>query len=63
MEFARQIVRASPDAVQSTKRALLLSKRCNSVQEAVSHHLQTPECYRVYSGHNYKVRDPGHTII
>ena len=51
---AEQIVANSPDAVQSTKHALLLSQKLNFT-ETVLTHAWSPHSKQVYKGANIKV--------
>ncbi|KIJ97039.1 hypothetical protein K443DRAFT_106217 [Laccaria amethystina LaAM-08-1] len=51
--IAQEIIQNSPDAVQSTKKGLLLSQRHN-FQEMVHTHVWSPESKRVYKGDNIK---------
>lgn len=52
--IAQEIIQNSPEAVQSTKKGLLLSQRHN-FQEMVLTHVWSPESKRVYKGDNIKV--------
>ena len=52
--IAQEIIQNSPEAVQSTKKGLLLSQRHN-FQETVHTHVWSPESKRVYKGDNIKV--------
>ena len=54
MSLAQQITANSPDAVQSSKVALLLSQKHN-FQETFTTHNMSPESRRVYKGANIKV--------
>ncbi|KAF8890099.1 enoyl-CoA hydratase [Infundibulicybe gibba] len=53
MAIAKQIIENSPDAVQSTKKGLLLSQRHN-FHETVFTHVWSAESKRVYRGDNIK---------
>jgi len=53
IQFARKIVQNSPDAVQCTKRALVLSQKHN-FEETVLTHTWSPETGRMYKGENIK---------
>jgi hypothetical protein len=55
IRVARQIVQNSPDAVQSTKRGLILSQKHN-FEEAVLTHNWAPETTQTYKGLNIKAR-------
>jgi len=55
IRVAQQITRNSPDAVQSTKRALLLSQS-HGFEDTVQQHVWSHEGKQVYSGANIKVR-------
>lgn len=52
--LAKEITKNSPDAVQSTKVALLLAQKY-SVEEAFRTHVWSMEAKRVYEGDNIKV--------
>ncbi len=54
IDLAKEITRNSPDAVQSTKVALLLAQKYG-VEEAFRTHVWSPEARRVYEGDNIKV--------
>ncbi|TCD62629.1 hypothetical protein EIP91_006613 [Steccherinum ochraceum] len=54
LEFARQINANSPDAVQSTKRALILNRQKADVEEVVATHLRSAESRRNYASENIK---------
>ncbi|KAH8099727.1 enoyl-CoA hydratase/carnithine racemase [Cristinia sonorae] len=54
LDFARQINLNSPDAIQSTKRALLLTRQKADVEDAVAAHVYSPEGKRSYLGDNMK---------
>ncbi|KAJ6612661.1 enoyl-CoA hydratase [Mycena sp. CBHHK59/15] len=51
--FAAQIVANSPDAVQSTKKGLLLAQK-HSYSEMVATHVRSPETVNTFQGHNIK---------
>jgi len=53
INLAQQICQNSPDSVQSTKKALLLSQS-HSYEEAVQSHALSLESKRVYNGSNIK---------
>ncbi|KAJ7104521.1 enoyl-CoA hydratase/carnithine racemase [Mycena belliarum] len=53
LAFASQIVANSPDAVQSTKKGLLLTQR-HSNEETVAVHVRSPETEATYMGENIK---------
>ena len=55
LDYARQIVQNSPDAVQSSKRALLLTKQKADVEDIVACHVRSPEGRRGFLGENIKV--------
>jgi enoyl-CoA hydratase/carnithine racemase len=57
LKLAQDIVANSPDAVQSTKRGLIISQRHN-VDETVKIHSLSPESTRVYKGENIQVCSP-----
>ena len=52
LAWAAQINEASPDSVQSTKRALLLSNRLGNVEDAVIAHLDSKESKRQFKSEN-----------
>ncbi|KAI0050588.1 ClpP crotonase [Auriscalpium vulgare] len=52
--WAKQIVANSPDAVQSTKRGLVLAAEHGNVERAVIAHAWSPESRRAYTGSNIK---------
>ena len=54
ISLAQQITSNSPDAVQSSKAALLLSQKHNFL-ETFTTHILSPESRRVYKGANIKV--------
>lgn len=55
LAIAKEVIANSPDAVQSTKEALLLSQKHN-LRDAFTTHVQSPTSTRVYKGDNIKVR-------
>lgn len=56
LSWANAIVRdSSPDAVQSTKRGILLAWQYSDVEEATVKHALSPESVRHYDGENIKV--------
>jgi enoyl-CoA hydratase/carnithine racemase len=55
IEWARQICQNSPDAVQSTKKALMLSQQLADVEDVVVTHMRSKEMLRVFKGQNIKV--------
>ncbi|KAJ3550613.1 hypothetical protein NM688_g5032 [Phlebia brevispora] len=55
LEWAQRIIENSPDAVQATKRALVLSKQIADVEEVVIRHTQSQEMLRQYGGDNIKI--------
>lgn len=59
---AKEITLNSPDAVQATKRGLLLSQEFGHSQMLFNHALGT-ECKRVYKGDNIKVRRQRHYVV
>jgi len=54
IEWARQITQNSPDAVQSTKRALIEAAKHGNVEQATFAHIWSPESGRSYRGENMK---------
>lgn len=54
IEWAKEICSNSPDSVQSTKRALLLTNQEADVEDVVASHLRSPEGERHYMGENIK---------
>lgn len=52
--FATRIVENSPDAVQSTKKALLLLHKYSN-EETVATHVKSPESKRAFRSENIKV--------
>ena len=57
IDWAREICQNSPDSVQSTKRALVLSNQLGDVEDVVVAHTRSKEMLRVYAGENIKVSD------
>ena len=57
IEWASRITQNSPDAVQSTKRALIEAAKHGDVEQATVAHLQSPESTRTYQGENIKVSE------
>jgi enoyl-CoA hydratase/carnithine racemase len=55
LAIAKELVANSPDAVQSTKEALLLSQKHNFHDTFVVH-VKSSASTRVYTGDNIKVR-------
>jgi 1,4-dihydroxy-2-naphthoyl-CoA synthase len=55
IKFAKQMNQNSPDAVQSTKKGLLIAQNYGH-RDAEAKHNWTPENTRVYKGENIKVR-------
>ena len=55
IEWARRITQNSPDAVQSTKRALIEAAKHGNVEQATLAHIWSPENGRSYQGENMKV--------
>ncbi len=53
LKLAQQIAANSPDAVQATKHALILSQSLGHT-EVVSSHVWSRHCGRVYNGENIK---------
>lgn len=54
LKMAERIVACSPDAVQSTKSALLLSQQTGSVAQAFTDHINSAVSDRVFKGENIK---------
>lgn len=54
LAFAKEITKNSPEAVQSTKTALLMSQE-HGVKEAFRTHIRSLEAKRVFDGDNIKV--------
>ena len=61
LAVAKEVVANSPDAVQSTKEALLLSQKHN-FDEAFKMHVGSSVSTRVYKGDNIKVRTFSHLL-
>jgi 1,4-dihydroxy-2-naphthoyl-CoA synthase len=55
IEWAFRITQNSPDAVQSTKRALIEAAKHGDVEQATLANIRSPESQRVYQGENIKV--------
>jgi 1,4-dihydroxy-2-naphthoyl-CoA synthase len=55
IKFAKQMCQNSPDAVQCTKKGLLIAQNCGH-HDAEANHNWAPESTRVYKGENIKVR-------
>ena len=55
LEWATQITQNSPDAVQSTKRGLVLAAQYAGVEHATVAHAWSLESKRAYGGENIKV--------
>ena len=55
IEWAFRVTQNSPDAVQSTKRALIEAAKHGDVEQATLAHIQSPESTRTYQGENMKV--------
>lgn len=62
LALAKEIVENSPDAVQATKKGLLLAQQHN-LQESVLTHAWSPESKLVYKGENIKVRMLSSTML
>ena len=56
LDWAREMVDNSPDAVQSTKRAILISLQHGNVEQATVANAWSAEARRLYKGENIKVR-------
>lgn len=56
LTWARDLVANSPDAVQSTKRGIVLAWQHGNVETATLAHAWAPESKRTYTGNNIKVR-------
>lgn len=56
LTWARDLVANSPDAVQSTKRGIVLAWQHGNVETATLAHAWAPESKRTYTGENIKVR-------
>ena len=54
IEWAKQLCQNSPDAVQSTKRALVLTNQLGDVEDVVVAHARSKEMLHVYGGQNLK---------
>lgn len=55
IDWAVRITQNSPDAVQSTKRALIEAARHGDVEQATLANIRSPESIRVHQGENIKV--------
>lgn len=55
LDWAREMVNNSPDAVQSTKRAILISLQHGNVEQATVANAWSAEARRLYKGENIKV--------
>lgn len=55
IEWAFRITQNSPDAVQSTKRALIEAAKHGDAEQATLAHIRSPESTRAYQGENIKV--------
>ena len=55
IDWAQEITQNSPDSVQSTKRALVLSNQLGDVEDVVVAHTRSKEMLRVTGGENIKV--------
>ena len=55
LEWAKEVTQNSPDSIQSTKRALVLSNQLGDVEDAVIAHHRSKEMLRVYASDNIKV--------
>ena len=58
LAWARDLVANSPDAVQSTKRGIVLAWQHGNVETATLAHAWATESKRTYKGENIKVRFP-----
>lgn len=56
LAWARDLVANSPDAVQSTKRGIVLAWQHGNVETATLAHAWAPESKRTYTGENIKVK-------
>lgn len=56
LAWAAEINQNSPDSVQSTKRALLLSNRHGNIEDAVVTHIGSSESKRAFVSENIQVR-------
>lgn len=54
IEWAVRITQNSPDAVQSTKRALIEAAKHGDVEQATLANIRSPESIRAYQGENIK---------
>ncbi|KAI0803158.1 enoyl-CoA hydratase/carnithine racemase [Irpex lacteus] len=54
IEWAKQLCQNSPDAVQSTKKALVLAQQLSDVEDVVVAHTRSKEALQVYAGENIK---------
>ena len=52
LAWAAEICQASPDSVQSTKRALLLNYKLSDVEDVVAAHIRSKESRRQFTGEN-----------
>ncbi len=59
LAWAAEINQNSPDSVQSTKRALLLSNRYGNIEDAVVAHMESLESKRAFVSENIQVRTVG----
>ena len=55
LKIAADIVAASPDAVQSTKDALLKVQQYSDYEEAYMKHIEGEKSQKLYEGENIKV--------
>ncbi|KZT72974.1 ClpP/crotonase [Daedalea quercina L-15889] len=58
LAWAAEITSSSPDSVQSTKRALMLTNQYAHVEDVVAAHVQSKESRRQFEGDNIKKRKP-----
>ena len=63
LAWAREIAGNSPDSVQATKRALVLSNQLGDVEDVVKTHFRSKEMLRVYAGDNIKVSPTSSLIM
>jgi hypothetical protein len=56
LTWAQEITENSPDAVQSSKKGLMVAEEHTGIEEAFKKHINTEESKRVYSGYNIRVR-------
>jgi enoyl-CoA hydratase/carnithine racemase len=56
IEWAKRITENSPDAVASSKRAILLSKQFAGIESSTIANAWSTESKRVFEGENIKVR-------